>query len=56
MNKKHKEFLINLKYIQHFLILASVISGCVSISGFASLVGIPIEITSSAAGLKNCKS
>ena len=29
-------------------------SGCVSISAFASLVGIPIGITSSAIGLKIC--
>ena len=28
--------------ISHFLILASAITGCVSISSFASLVGIPI--------------
>ena len=39
-------------YIEHFLILASTITGCVSISAFASLVGIPIGVTSSAIGLK----
>ena len=40
-----------LNYIDHTLIVISTITGCVSISAFASLVGIPIEITSSAIGL-----
>ena len=39
------------KCIEHFLILASTLTGCISISDFASLLGIPIEITSSAIGL-----
>ena len=39
-------------YIEHFLILGSIVTGCVSISAFASLVGIPIGIASSAIGLK----
>ena len=30
----------------------TIISGCVSISAFSSLVGIPLSITSSAVGLK----
>ena len=54
MSKKHKKVCITLNYIEHFLILASTISGCVSISAFASLVGIPIGITSSAIRLKIC--
>ena len=37
----------------HF-ILASTITGCISISAFASLLGIPIGFTSSAIGLKIC--
>ena len=48
MNKKHKEVYRDLKYIEHLLILISTITGCVSISAFVSLVGIPIGITSSA--------
>ena len=44
----------NPNYIEHFLILASTITGCISISAFASLIGIPIGITSSAIGLKIC--
>ena len=54
MSKKHKKICTILNYIEHFLILASTITGCVSISAFASLVGIPIGITSSAIGLKIC--
>ena len=38
----------------HLLILVSTLTGCVSITTFISLVGIPIAITSSAAGLKIC--
>ena len=45
---------IKLNYIKHFLILASTITGCISISAFASLLGIPIGITSSAIALKIC--
>ena len=41
-------------YVENFLILASTITGCVSISAFASLIGIPVGITSSAIGLKIC--
>ena len=37
-----------------FLILPSTITGRVSISALASLVGITIGITSCAIGLKNC--
>ena len=50
MSKKHKKICTTLNYIEHFLILASTINGCVSISDFASLIGIPIWITSSAIG------
>ena len=47
MSRKHKEFCTTLSYIEHFLNLASTITGCISISAFASLLGIPIGITSS---------
>ena len=36
------------------VILASTITGCISISAFVSLLGIPIGITNSAIGLKIC--
>ena len=54
MSKNHKKVCTTLSYIEHFLILASAITGCVSIYAFSPLVGIPIGITSSAIGLKIC--
>ena len=45
---------MELLIILNFLILGSTITGCVSISAFASLVGIPIGIASSAVELKIC--
>ena len=52
MGKQQKKVCTTLNYIEHFLNLASTISGCISISDFASSVDIPIGITSSAIGLK----
>ena len=52
MSKKHENVYRVLNYIDHLLIAICTITGCVSISAFASLVGIPIGITSSAIGLK----
>ena len=52
MSKKHKKVGRVLNYIDHSLFVISTITGCVSISAFPSLVGIPIGITSSAIGLK----
>ena len=54
MCKKHKKVCGVLNYIEHLLILVSTVTGCVSIFAFASLVGIPVDITSSAVGLKIC--
>ena len=54
ISRKHKKVCATLHYIEHFLILASAITGCVSISAFASLLVIPIRITSSSIGLKIC--
>ena len=53
MSKKHKEICIILNYSEHFLILSSTITWCVSISASASLVGVSVGITSSAIELKN---
>ena len=50
MSKNHKKFCTTLNLIEHLLILGSKITGCVSISDFALLVGIPIGIMSSAFG------
>ena len=54
MCKKHKTICTILNYTEHFLILASAITGCVSISAFASSVVVSIGILSSAVGLKIC--
>ena len=54
ISKKHKHVCTTLNYIENFFILTSTITGCISISAFASLIGIPIGITSSATGLKIC--
>ena len=54
MSKKQKKVCTTLNYIEHFLILASPVTGCISVSAFAYLLGIPIRITSSAIGLKIC--
>ena len=52
MSKEHKRVCIVLNYIDNLLIVISTITGCVSISAFASLGGIQIGITSSSIGLK----
>ena len=44
MNKKHKKVCTSLNYIEHFLVLASTITGCVSVSAFAFLIGIRIRV------------
>ena len=46
MSKKHKKVCMVLNYIEYLLILASVVTGYVSISTFVSLIGIPVRITS----------
>ena len=52
MSKECKKVCTTRNFIEYFLILASTFTGLVSISSFPSLVGIPIEITSFAIGLK----
>ena len=52
MSRKHKKVCTTLNHVEHFLILASTITGCISISACPSLLGIPIGVTSSAIGLK----
>ena len=54
MSNKHKNVCTISNYFGHFLILASAVIGCISFSAFASMIGIPIGITSSATGLKIC--
>ena len=52
MSRKHNKVCTTLNYIEHFLILASAVTGFISISAFVSLVGIPLGIMSSVIGLK----
>ena len=54
ISKKHKNVYRVVNYIVHLLSFSSKVTGCVSISAFASLVDIPIGITSSPIGLKIC--
>ena len=51
MSRKHKKVCTTLNYIVYFLILASTITGCISISALASLFGIPLGTSSFAIGL-----
>ena len=54
MSKKYKKVCTTLNFMEHFLIFASTITGCISISTIVSLIGVPIGITSSGIGLKIC--
>ena len=46
ISKKHGNICTTLNYNEHFLILDSTITGCISICAFISLIGIAIRITS----------
>ena len=52
ISMKHIKVCSTLNYIEHFLILASVVTGCISISLFASLLTVPIGVTSYAIRMK----
>ena len=54
ISKKHRKIYTILRrtFIENLLILASLVTGCVSISAFVSLFGILVGITSSAVGWK----
>ena len=54
MSKQRKKVWTVLNYIEHFLILASAVTGCISIYRFAFLLSTPVGIASSAIGLKIC--
>ena len=44
VSKMHKDICMDLNYIEQQLILVSAVTGCVSISTFALLVGIPVQV------------
>ena len=50
ISNKHKDVFTVFNYIKQLLILASAVTGCVS--AFASLIDIPIKVTSSAVEIK----
>ena len=52
MIEMHKKMCKTLSYFESFLIFISVVSGCVSISAFDSLVGFPVGILSFTVRLK----
>ena len=57
MSKKHKKGLQNFELylpLTYCIFYSYTITGCVSISVFTSLVGIPIGVASSTMGLKIC--
>ena len=54
LGKKDKKVPTIFSYIEHFLVLVSVITGCVSTSAVTSLVGIPTGFTSFRGRIKSC--
>ena len=54
MFEKCKKTCKYLNYVEQLLILVSTVTGCVSISAFASLVSAPVGIRSSAVGMQIC--
>ena len=54
MSRKYKKICIALNYAEHFLVLNSAITGCISVSIFGFLISTPVRTTSSAMRLKIC--
>ena len=54
INEKYKDTCKYLNYIENLLILASIITGCVSIFEFDSLLCVPVGITRSEVAIKIC--
>ena len=52
MSDKYKKTCKYLNYVEHLLILVLTVTGCVSISAFASLVVIPVGVSSSVVEIK----
>ena len=51
MSEKCKKKCQYLNYVEDLVILSSKVAGCVSVSEFASLIRVPVGITSSAVGI-----
>ena len=54
MSKRYKKAYKYLNYVENLLILASTVTGCISISAFASLVCVPVGIMRSVVGINIC--
>ena len=54
MSKKYKKTCKYLNYVEYMLILASSVTGSISVSEFASLVCVPIGITNSPVETRIC--
>ena len=54
MSRRHKKVCTTQNYTEHCLILGSAVTGCISVSAFASLLGILIEVTVSTKGMNIC--
>ena len=54
MSEKHKKLCRDLNYFEYFLIFSFAVVNVVQISVFVSLVGVCVDITNSAVGLKIC--
>ena len=54
MSEKDKNVCRGLNYFEHFFAFVSAVSGCDSISAFASLAAVSAGIANSALGLKIC--
>ena len=54
MNEKYKKTCKSLNYVKNLLILVSIVTGCLSISAFASLFCVSVGITRSVVETKIC--
>ena len=54
MNEKYQKTCQYLNYVKNVLVLPSAITGCVSISAFASSICVLVGITNSVVGLNIC--
>ena len=55
ISEKYKKTSKYLNYVEHLFILTSAVTGCVSISVFASLICVSVCVTSSAVRLNICE-
>ena len=54
MSEKNKKTCKYLSFVEHLLVLASTVTGCISVSALASLACVSVGIMSSAIEIKIC--